>query len=129
MTDTHPVIWYAQRQVRKLGKNAREAFAAYESGAASLHVPVPVMIETWFLVRHGKLPVETTWTQWWRQLRNPQMVLEPLQGDDVVSAADLRWRHQDVYDRLIAATALRLGLPLVTADAEITDWGGVPIVW
>ena len=34
----------------------------------------------------------------------------------------------DPSDRLIVATALTLGLPLITADSAITDSGRVPVV-
>ncbi len=32
-------------------------------------------------------------------------------------------------DRVIVASALRLDLPLVTADRAIAEWGGVEVIW
>ncbi|MCI0388309.1 MAG: hypothetical protein MOB07_06040 [Acidobacteria bacterium] len=34
-----------------------------------------------------------------------------------------------IFDRLIAAEALRLGLPLITHDSVITNSGLVSVVW
>ncbi|MFZ5469030.1 MAG: hypothetical protein ACOZIN_06270 [Myxococcota bacterium] len=41
----------------------------------------------------------------------------------------LAWNHGDVYDRLVVACARRLGVPLTTADAEITDSKLVKVIW
>jgi PIN domain nuclease of toxin-antitoxin system len=52
-----------------------------------------------------------------------------LTAGDVLAAGELDWDHEDVFDRLIVACALRLDLPLITGDAAITDWAGVRIHW
>ena len=35
-----------------------------------------------------------------------------------ILSADLAWDHKDPADRIIAATALRLGVPVLTKDAR-----------
>ncbi len=94
-----------------------------------LYVPAPVVAETWFNAKRGVIRLETTLARWWQRIMNPQLCFEPLFAEDVFTAAELNWRHQDVQDRLIVATAMRLDVPLITADAEITDWGGIPVLW
>jgi PIN domain nuclease of toxin-antitoxin system len=42
---------------------------------------------------------------------------------------ELTWEHRDPADRVIVATALLQGVPLVTADEEIHRFGGVTCVW
>lgn len=37
--------------------------------------------------------------------------------------------HRDPADRLIVATAMELGAPLVTKDAHIQAFGGVETIW
>lgn len=128
VTDTHPIVWLAA-QPRKLGRRAERAFAAYEAGAAVLYVPAPVVLETWFLAKNGRLRRPTTVREWWRAIASPSLVFEPMTAEDVLEAEQLAWRHDDVFDRLIVACALRLGLPLVTADEAITDSGLVDVVW
>jgi PIN domain nuclease of toxin-antitoxin system len=39
-----------------------------------------------------------------------------------VDAVDLAWEHPDPSDRIIVATARRLGASLVTADTAILDF-------
>jgi PIN domain nuclease of toxin-antitoxin system len=41
-------------------------------------------------------------------------------------AATLEWQHRDPFDRLIAATAITRGLPLVSADAVFDGLRDVP---
>lgn len=38
-----------------------------------------------------------------------------------LDAALLAWEHHDPFDRILAATALALGLPLVSTDAAFDD--------
>ncbi len=128
VTDTHPLVWQAA-QPRKLGRRAARAFAAYEAGDAVLYVPAPVVLESWFLVKNGRIRHDTSVEAWWRQLASPALILEPMPAEDVFAAGRLDWHHDDVFDRLIVACALRLGLPLVTADRSITDSGLVDVLW
>ena len=46
----------------------------------------------------------------------------------VLSQSDA-FRHGDPADRLVAATALEYGVPLVTADAELRKLRGLKAVW
>jgi PIN domain nuclease of toxin-antitoxin system len=41
----------------------------------------------------------------------------PLDVGVCAAAGSMNWSHKDPFDRLIAATALRLGCPLVSSDA------------
>lgn len=41
----------------------------------------------------------------------------------------LRWNHRDPADRVIVATALAKGVPLLTADEAIRGFNGVTTVW
>lgn len=44
-----------------------------------------------------------------------------LDPETCLAAALLTWAHRDPFDRLLAATALRAGLPLVSTDAQFDD--------
>lgn len=127
--DTHALIWFAADVPKKLGRRARAALAAHERGAAVLHVPAPVVLETWFLARAGRIRLNTSLSRWWEQIAGPTLILEPMTAEDVLTAARLDWSHPDVYDRLIVAAALRLGLPLITADSAIEESRLVETVW
>lgn len=129
VVDTHPLVWWATDRPRKLGRRARAVFEGYEEQRVVLHVPAAVVLETWFLTKNGRIRPEGSLARWWERIRSPNLLVEPLEAADVLTAASLSWSHPDVYDRLIVATAARLGLPLVTADSAIEDSGLTPTVW
>lgn len=52
----------------------------------------------------------------------------PLSGATALLASQLDWPHRDPFDRMIAAAALREGLPVVSPDAAF-DAVGVERVW
>ena len=41
----------------------------------------------------------------------------PLEVADCLTAGTLDWSHRDPFDRFLAATALRLGVSIVSADS------------
>lgn len=59
-------------------------------------------------------------------LRN--VTLTELQADDLIIGHSLNF-SRDVFDRHIVATALRLELPLITADGAITEAKPCEIFW
>ena len=50
-------------------------------------------------------------------------------GRIAASAGLLDWPHRDPFDRLIAATALTLNMPLVTRDPAFSDLGQLTRIW
>jgi PIN domain nuclease of toxin-antitoxin system len=56
------------------------------------------------------------------------MTLTELQPDDLIIGHSLNF-NRDPFDRLVVAAALRLALPLITADGDITDAKPFEISW
>jgi PIN domain nuclease of toxin-antitoxin system len=82
-------------------------------------------MEMVLLERAGK--IEVSYAELRRALAaKPGFRLEPLTADDVDEARALG-ALGDPFDRMIAGTALRLGLPLLSHDAQIAK--RVPAVW
>jgi PIN domain nuclease of toxin-antitoxin system len=129
VVDTHPLVLFAAGAGRRLGRKARAAFEAFEAERATLYIPAPVVLESWLLARGGKIKLKTTLRAWWDTLERAGLQHVPMESLDVIAASELDWQHHDVFDRLIVATAQRLELPLITGDAEITDWGRVDVHW
>lgn len=129
VTDTQALAAFARNKPALLGRAALAAFEAFDAGRAAIYVPAPVLVELANLARSGKLPVSTTPGAFLRQLADTGLVLLALEPEDVLAAAELAWDHRDPFDRLIVATALRLGLPLLTNDRAIAAWGGVDAIW
>jgi PIN domain nuclease of toxin-antitoxin system len=110
-----------------LSARARAAFAKADSGRWTIHVPALVLAEIVLLDERGRLRVS------YRDLREQLSIrrgfpVEPLTGDDIDEARSLA-AIGDPFDRLIAATAVRLSLPLITRDPVIARCDAVETYW
>ena len=114
-TPTTPRRW--RLPVPSIGSVRRE-FSAAERGRSTIHVPVAVLFEVILLEHAGRL--RTSYQELQEQLSlRPALPLVPVTPDDVDEARTLG-ALDDPFDRLIAGTAIRLGLPLITNDELIT---------
>lgn len=129
VTDTHGLIWYLEDSPR-LGKAASAAFDACDRGESVIYVPTICLVEIVYLQEKGKIP-----------LRLKQILDDVLASDDVglismpltieivnTIPSISRAIVPDMPDRIIAATALYLGLPLLTRDSQIQR-SGLQIIW
>jgi len=55
--------------------------------------------------------------------------IEPVQWEDALKSAMLAVHHNDPMDRIIIATAARLGLPVATPDAAFARYSEVTVIW
>lgn len=127
VTDTHALIWYLTGQARRLSRRALRVFQDADGGRSTVHIPVVVLMEVVLLERRGRIELA------YRELREqlslrPGMPVEPLVPEDVDEARGLA-ALRDPFDCLIAATARRLGLPLITRDDLITEAKVVRTYW
>ena len=121
LLDTHAVLWLDSGTPM-----APEAVAAIE--AARLEGGVLVSpISAWeigLLVRKGRIALDIDPVAWFRRfLAVPGVRLTPLSVEAAAGSSMLPEPfHGDPADRLIAATALSLGIPLVTRDRAIREF-------
>lgn len=90
-------------------------------------------VTVWELTRKtadGKLPPPKLADagNWVDFLRNRGFEPLPLSWEAASLANSLPMHHRDPVDRLLVATAMVAGLPIVTNDAAIAAYG-VPTVW
>ncbi len=124
--DTHAWI-YAVAEPKRLGKAGQRALARADAvGVSAISLwEVAVLVEKERITLDREL---LPWTQ--AALADPRFVLLPLSPAVIATAHGLRGALDgDPGDRLIAATALLEGAPLVTKDARIAASGVVPVVW
>ena len=120
VTDTHGLIWFLGDKPR-LGPAAGAAFAECERGAAVMHVPTICLVEIIYLQEKGRIPadlkahLDTALRVGIQGLVLADLTIEVADAVAQVPRADI----PDRPDRIIAATALHLGLPLISRDRRI----------
>lgn len=129
LLDTHTVLWYLENS-KELSATARTTIEDSVRNARAVHVSAISVIETVYLVERKRIPATAL-----QRLRNA--LIDPSVGlsiapVDVFVANALgnvpRSIVPDMPDRIIAATALHLDLPLVTRDRRLQS-AGIKTIW
>ncbi|MGF1602454.1 MAG: type II toxin-antitoxin system VapC family toxin [Thermosynechococcaceae cyanobacterium] len=125
VVDTHIIVWYFLNS-KQLSLQASEAIDL----AQTVYVPSISLVELIYLVEKGKLPqialdrliqaLDQAETHW---------AVVPLDTNVAQTIARIpRGTIPDMPDRIIAATALYLKVPLVTCDRKILA-ADIPTIW
>lgn len=120
VADTHAVIWYLEDDAR-LGPNAGAYFDACDAGEIIVYVPIICLVEMVYLEERRSITagLRQKLSQDLRSgrtgLRSADLTPEVVDALAGIPRADI----PEMPDRIIAATALALGLPLLTRDQRI----------
>jgi PIN domain nuclease of toxin-antitoxin system len=118
--DTHAIVWYLSSDPQLSARAVGALDAATEAGEF-IHVPSICLVELTYLVEKGRLPAAAR-DLLIRALDDSATpcLLAPLDRA-VADALELVSRREvpDLPDRIMSATALALGVPLVSRDGKI----------
>jgi PIN domain nuclease of toxin-antitoxin system len=133
--DTHAVVWYLSFS-DQLSATARAVIEGAEHNADDIFVSSISLVELIYLAERNRIPMEAL-QRLQDALNDPagSMAVAPL--DAAVAAAVQKIPRDlvpDMPDRIIAATAVKLGAELVSRDRRLHTAGalkasGIRIVW
>jgi predicted nucleic acid-binding protein len=119
-------VWYLVDDAR-LGSKARAAFDRADSGEATVIIPTVVLAEALYLAEKGRTKANAE--QIFGIVENAlNYRTYPLDLTIIEKAWELK-KLTEIHDRVIVATAKRLGLELITRDEKIRESGYVPTLW
>jgi len=124
--DTHAWIWWVSESP-KLSETARRAIINSES----LGINVISCWEVAMLVVKNRIGFRIDVQDWIDlALQRPKVQLIPIDPKIAVLSTRLPGDfHDDPADRFIAATCLKFGVPLISKDRRIAEWGYVETIW
>ncbi len=129
VADTHAVIWYIFGDQR-LSNRARSFIEATAKAGDQIGVSSITLIEIVYLAEKGRIPTATL-VRIFDELDAMDAVLIETPLDrriaDVMQQVD-REAIPDMPDRIIAATANYLGVPLISRDGKILI-SGAQTIW
>ncbi len=130
VSDTHALYWHLTGNPR-LSPTAQQLFVGADRGLHRIFVSAITLVEMVYLVERDRLDAQT--------VAEVFRLLSSNDGSYVVASLDVpvartlqtvsRAAIPDVPDRIITATAISLGLPLITRDEKITRSGAVTVTW
>lgn len=128
--DTNVVVWYFTAP-RISSSSAQAAIVAAQKSGGSIFVPSITIVELIYLIEKNRVPHDVLVelrealdddTTAFELAELSRGVADELRNIDRAMVADMP-------DRIVAATALHLGLPLVTSDTDIQKLANVTTIW
>ncbi|MBI5556180.1 MAG: type II toxin-antitoxin system VapC family toxin [Deltaproteobacteria bacterium] len=127
--DTHTLLWWVNDPAT-LSRPAKEAIDRAVN-VKSVHVSCISSWEIALLVERGRLRLALDVRDWLCRCEAlPFLTFVAVSNAIAVESVRLPdFPHADPADRIIAATALSLGAPLVTKDDKLRNYPHVKTIW
>lgn len=130
VTDTHALLWHLVGSDR-LSARVRSIFRQADVNESHIIVPTIVLVEIVYLIEKARIPdeiIEKLIELLETSASNYR--LSPIRPATMRSMRTIPYAMiPDMPDRIIAATAKELGLPLITKDQKILSANVVTVIW
>ncbi len=128
LVDTHVVVWLAL-DPSSLSKTARAAIDEARKNEGGLAISDITLLELTALVAKGRVRLDISLESFLQEVEARFVVL-PMSARACARTTHLPAGYpKDPADRILAATALVEGLPLLTADRAIRRTKAVQTIW
>jgi PIN domain nuclease of toxin-antitoxin system len=130
VADTHAIIWYLVEPER-LSQVALDALEGAIAAGSPVYISAISLIEICYLIEKRRIATDLL-QRILAVINDPNPSLVVVLIDLAISIAIReidRDTVPDMPDRIIAATALHLNLPLVTRDRKIRAEGAIVTIW
>jgi PIN domain nuclease of toxin-antitoxin system len=128
LLDTHVVVWLAL-EPSKISKKARSAIEDARQRAEGLAVSDITLLEIATIENKGRIKLNAALEAFLTEVETRFIVL-PMTGRICANALALPAAYpKDPADRVIGATALVEGIPLITADDGIRRSKALKTIW
>jgi PIN domain nuclease of toxin-antitoxin system len=128
LVDTHVVVWLAFQE-EKVSKAAKLAIRMARREAQGLAICGFTLMELAMLLGKGRIHVGAGLESFLRDVESRFIVL-PITAKTCAQSIHLPPTYpKDPADRIIGATAIANGIPLITADRAIRDSQAVTTIW
>ena len=115
VTDTQALVKFMMGK-KVINEKCHQVYRSADKGDSTIIIPAIVLMEMLYLFEKNRIDVGLLQAEELFKSQNYQF--EPLSFDILKTASVIR-DIPELHDRLIAATASYLGLPLITNDPEI----------
>lgn len=129
IADTHTVLWYLYDDPR-LSQTAKAFLDGIDAAGDQIAVSSIALAEMIYLIEKGRIPAEAL-ERVLTALDQPSVALVELPFDRAVAVAMRRVERSQVPelpDRIVAATGLHLGVPVISRDHKIRS-STVTTIW
>jgi PIN domain nuclease of toxin-antitoxin system len=128
LIDTHVVIWLGLEPAR-VSKDARSAINRFRQEGTGLAVSGITLLEITLLSGKKRINFIPSLEAFLTDVETRFIVL-PISARICVRSSSLPLSYpKDPADRIIGATALVEGIPLITADRDIRSSRALPTIW
>ena len=117
VTDTQALVKFMMGK-KVINDRSHQAFQSADKGEAIIIIPAVVLMEVLYLFEKNRIDIGLLQTEDLFKSQNYQF--EPLSFEILKTASEIN-DIPELHDRLIAATAGYLDLPLITNDPVIRD--------